>query len=62
MTIHDAHTHTLTLSHRENFSDGLTKLEAYVIHLPSDQPTNGQSSIDQLYHGVRSLLFLHTLP
>jgi len=32
MTIQDTHTHTLT--HRENFSDGLTRLEAYVISLP----------------------------
>jgi hypothetical protein len=35
MTIHDTHTQTLTLTHRENFSDGLTKLEAYVIPCPS---------------------------
>jgi hypothetical protein len=40
MTIHDTHTHTHTLTHRENFSDGLTKLEAYVIFPLSDQPTN----------------------
>ena len=32
MTIQDTHTHTLT--HRENFSDGLTRLEAYVISSP----------------------------
>jgi len=40
MTIHDTHTQTHTLTHRENFSDGLTKLEAYVISLPSDQPAD----------------------
>jgi hypothetical protein len=35
MTINDTHTQTLTLTHRENFSDGLTKLEAYVVPFPS---------------------------
>ena len=33
MTIQDTHTNTHTLTHRENFSDGLTRLEAYVIPL-----------------------------
>ena len=32
MTIQD--THTITLTPRDNFSDGLTRLEAYVISLP----------------------------
>jgi hypothetical protein len=40
MTIHDTHTLTHTLAHRENFSDGLTILEAYVNSPSLDSSTN----------------------